>query len=73
MSLQEKREALARVTEVQWGKRKLLAELRIPRSAYYRWRAQQLQGQLDIATALLHEYQTVRVALIFHRRNQATR
>ena len=50
MSVPEKREALAHMAEVQWGKRKLLVELRIPRSAYYRWRAQQLPGELDIAT-----------------------
>jgi len=50
MSVQEKREVLAQVAEVQWGKRKLLAALQIPKSTYYRWRAQQLQGRLDIAT-----------------------
>ena len=50
MSTQEKREVLAQVAEAQWGKRKLLAALQIPKSTYYRWRAQQLQGELDIAT-----------------------
>ncbi len=50
MSVQEKREVLAQVAEVQWGKRKFLTALQIPKSTYYRWRAQQLQGKLDIAT-----------------------
>jgi len=39
MSAQEKSEVLARVEETRWGKRKLLAQLRVPRSTYYRWRA----------------------------------
>ena len=50
MSAKEKLEVLAHVEEAWWGKRKLLAELRIPRSTYYRWRAQQLQGKPDILT-----------------------
>ena len=33
--------------ETQWGKRKLLAQPRVPRSAYYRWRARELQGKQE--------------------------
>jgi len=50
MSDQEKWEVLAQVEAVHWGKRELLAELRIPKSTYYRWRAQQLEGNLGSAT-----------------------
>ena len=47
MSAQEKSEVLARVEETKWGKRKLLAQLRVPRSAYYRWRARERQGKQE--------------------------
>ena len=47
MSAQEKSEVLTRVEETRWGKRKLLAELRVPRSTYYRWRAMERQGKLE--------------------------
>ena len=52
MSAQEKSDVLARVEETRWGKRNLLAQLRVPKSTYYRWRARELQGKQDIlATA----------------------
>ena len=44
-SAQEKSEVLARVEETKWGKRKLLAQLQVPRSTYYRWRARERQGK----------------------------
>jgi transposase InsO family protein len=47
MSAQEKFEVLTRVEEAGWGKRRLLAQLRVPRSTYYRWRARELQGKQD--------------------------
>ena len=47
MSAQEKSEVLARVEETKWGKRKLLAQLRVPRSTYYRWRARERQGKQE--------------------------
>lgn len=50
MSLQEKEEVLAQVEEVGWGKRKLLAQLHVPRSTYYRWRSQQRQGKLGASS-----------------------
>ena len=46
MSAQEKSEVLARVEETWWGKRKLLAQLQVPRSTYYRWRARERAAQL---------------------------
>jgi transposase-like protein len=46
MSLQEQEAVLAQVEEAGWGKRKLLAQLHVPRSTYYRWRSQQRQGKL---------------------------
>lgn len=48
MSLQEQEEVLSQVEQVGWGKRPLLAQLKIPRSTYYRWRAQRQQGKLGI-------------------------
>ena len=45
MSAEEKSEVLTRVEQTRWGKRRLLAELRVPRSTYYRWRAMELQGK----------------------------
>ncbi len=47
MSAQEKTEVLTRVEETRWGKRKLLAQLQVPRSTYYRWRARELQGKQE--------------------------
>ena len=48
MSLQEKEAVIAQAEQVGWGKRQLLAQLKIPRSTYYRWRAQRQQGKLGI-------------------------
>ena len=45
MSAEEKSEVLTRVEQAQWGKRKLLAQLQVPKSTYYRWRARELQGK----------------------------
>ena len=47
MSAQEKSEVLARVEETRWGKRRLLAQLQVPRSTYYRWRAMERQGKRE--------------------------
>ena len=47
MSAQEKSEVLTRVEETRWGKRRLLAQLRVPRSTYYRWRAMERQGKQE--------------------------
>ena len=47
MSAQEKSEVLARVEETKWGKRKLLAQLQVPRSTYHRWRAMERQGKRE--------------------------
>jgi transposase len=49
MSAQEKLEVVARVEETKWGKRRLLAQLQVPRSTYYRWRARVRQGKQDIS------------------------
>ena len=51
MSAQEKSEVLTRVEETRWGKRRLLAQLQVPKSTYYRWRARALQGKQDSSTA----------------------
>ena len=51
MSAQEKSEVLTRVEETRWGKRRLLAQLQVPKSTYYRWRARELQGKQDSSTA----------------------
>jgi len=51
MSAQEKSEVLTRVEETRWGKRKLLTQLQVPKSTYYRWRARALQGKQDSSTA----------------------
>ena len=51
MSAQEKSEVLTRVEETRWGKRRLPAQLQVPRSTYYRWRARELQGKQDSSTA----------------------
>ena len=47
MSAQEKSEVLARVEQTWWGKRKLLDQLRVPKSTYYRWRALERQGKQE--------------------------
>ena len=47
MSAQEKSEVLARVEGTRWGKRRLLAQLQVPRSTYYRWRAMERQGKQE--------------------------
>ena len=47
MSAQEKSEVLTRVEETRWGKWRLLAQLRVPRSTYYRWRAMERQGNQE--------------------------
>jgi len=39
------------VEETRWGKRKLLTQLQVPKSNYYRWRARALQGKQDSSTA----------------------
>ena len=51
MSGEEKSEVISRVEETQWGKRKLLTQLQVPKSTYYRWRARALQGKQDSSTA----------------------
>ena len=50
MSLQEQEEVLAQVEEADWGKRKLLAQLHVPRSSYYRWRSPQGPGKLGASS-----------------------
>ena len=52
MSAQEKSEVLTRVEETRWGKRRLLAQLQVPSSTYYRWRARELHGNQDSSTAI---------------------
>ena len=47
MSAREKLEVLTRVEQTQWGKRELLAQLQVPKSTYYRWRARELQGKQE--------------------------
>jgi transposase InsO family protein len=47
MSAQEKSDVLAMVEETRFGKRRLLARLRVPRSTYYRWRARERQGKRE--------------------------
>jgi putative transposase len=50
MSLQEKEEVLAQVEKAGRGKRKLLAQLPVPKTTYYRWRSQQRQETLGDST-----------------------
>jgi putative transposase len=45
MSSDERSEVLTRVEQAQWCKRKLLAQLQVPKSTYYRWRARERQGK----------------------------
>jgi len=47
MSSQERSNVISRVEETRWGKRKLLTQLQVPKSNYYRWRARALQGKQD--------------------------
>ena len=47
MSAEEKSEVLTQVEQTRWGKRELLAQLQVPRSTYYRWRARELDGKQD--------------------------
>jgi len=51
MSAQERSNIISRVEETQWGKRRLLTQLQVPKSTYYRWRARALQGKQDSSTA----------------------
>tara|TARA_B110000263_G_scaffold136275_1_gene118225 strand:+ start:567 stop:1553 length:987 start_codon:yes stop_codon:yes gene_type:complete len=50
MSAQEKSEVLTRVEETRWGKRRLLAQLQVPKSTYYRWRARELKVEQECPT-----------------------
>ena len=52
MSAVERSEVLTRVEQTQWGKRRLLAQLQVPRSTYYRWRARELQGKQECPAAI---------------------
>ena len=47
MSAQEKSEVISRVERAQWGKRRLLAQLQVPKSTYYRWRTRERQGKQE--------------------------
>jgi putative transposase len=47
MSAQERSNVITRVEETRWGKRRLLAQLRVPKSTYYRWRALERQGKQE--------------------------
>ena len=47
MSAQERSNVITRVEETRWGKRNLLAQLRVPKSTYYRWRARQMQSKQE--------------------------
>jgi len=47
MSARERSNVISRVEETRWGKRKLLTQLQVPKSNYYRWRASALQGKQD--------------------------
>ena len=49
MSAQEKSEVVARLEETKWGKRRLLTQLQVPRSTYYRWRARERQGKQEFS------------------------
>ena len=45
MSAQERSNVITRVEQTWWGKRRLLGQLQVPSSTYYRWRARDLQGK----------------------------
>ena len=47
MSARERSNVISRVERARWGKRKLLTQLQVPKSNYYRWRARALQGKQD--------------------------
>jgi len=51
MSAQERSNIISRVEETQRGERKILTQLQVPKSTYYRWRARALQGKQDSSTA----------------------
>ena len=51
MSAEEKSEVISRVERAQRGKRRLLTQLQVPKSTYYRWRARELQGKQHSSTA----------------------
>jgi len=51
MSAQERSNIISRVERAQWGERKILPQLQVPKSTYYRWRARALQGKQDSSTA----------------------
>ena len=51
MSAQERSNIISRVEETRWGKRKILTQLQVPKSTYYRWRAHALQGKQDSSTS----------------------
>ena len=38
-----------------WGKRRLLAQLRVPKSTYYRWRALERQGKQECLARVLEQ------------------
>jgi len=45
MSAQERSNVITLVEQTRWGKRRLLGQLQVPKSTYYRWRARDLQGK----------------------------
>jgi transposase len=47
MSTDEKAQVLEKVETSHGSKRKVMAELGVPKSTYYRWRARQSQGKLE--------------------------
>jgi len=51
MSAQERSNIISRVEDTRWGKRKILTQLQVPKSTYYRWRARALQGKQASSTA----------------------
>ena len=51
MSARERANIITRVEQTRWGKRRLLGQLQVPRSTYYRWRARDLQGKQGSSTA----------------------
>ena len=50
MSAQERSSVITRVEETRWGKRKLLTQLQVPKSTYYRWRARELKVEQECPT-----------------------
>jgi len=52
MSAQERSNVITRVKQARWGKRRLLAQLQVPRSTYSRWRARGLQGKQDSSSGI---------------------